>query len=71
MSHDERAAASMEQFRQSVAGAARPAVRADRLVARGAEFGQRVQLYNALGGGWPVDNAPQANLNMPASPAKE
>lgn len=37
----------------------------------GAEFGQRVQLYNALGGGWPVDNAPQANLNMPASPAKE
>ena len=38
---------------------------------RGTEFGQLVQLYKALGGGWPVDSAPQASASTPASPAKE
>lgn len=38
---------------------------------RGTEFGQLVQLYKALGGGWPVDSAPQASVIQPASPAKE
>lgn len=66
MSHDGWAAASVEQL----------AVRKDLLsvligLSRGAECGQWVRLYKALGGGWPVDIAPQANLNMPASPEKE
>lgn len=38
---------------------------------RGTEFGQLVQLYKALGGGWPLDNAPQASASQPAGPAKE
>ncbi len=38
---------------------------------RGAEFGQLVQLYKALGGGWPLDGAAQASLGAPASPDKE
>ena len=41
----------------------------------GSEFGQLVQLYKALGGGWPVESeaaqAPQASLSQPATRNKE
>lgn len=37
----------------------------------GAEFGQLVQLYKALGGGWPLGNASQASLDSSGGPARE
>lgn len=38
---------------------------------RGAEFGQLIQLYKALGGGWPVGTGAQARLDTPAVSNKE
>jgi multidrug efflux system outer membrane protein len=47
------------------------AAQLDQSSLRGAEFGQVVQLYKALGGGWPVERETQASTTVPAGQDKE